>query len=124
MSDKSKTETLTPPPGAIELPSGGWALLRETSAANGATVQRVRRALNLDGDGDIMTEACATAITALLEDWQFPGDVKHAFPTYANASAMLAQLPADDLLVLEEHVTPWVGRILGLRRKMTATGPS
>lgn len=129
MSDKSKAtaEKLTPPPGAIELPSGGWALLRGPETATGSDVHAIRRTLNIDGDGDILNGAAATALAVLLDDWQFPQDAypePPRLPSRANAVSMLGMLRAADLMALEEAVMPFVSRIMGLRRKLTAADPS
>ena len=129
MSDKSKAtaEKLTPPPGAIELPSGGWALLRGPETATGHDVHAIRRTLNIDGDGDILNGAAAMALAVLLDDWQFPEDLyreQPQLPTKANAVSMLAMLRAADLMALEEAVMPFVGKVMGLRRKLTAGDPS
>jgi hypothetical protein len=109
-------------PGEVRLPSGGWAQLKPFSAATGADVKRVRRALNADGTGDILGGAFAAGIGVVVVEWQIPGQSMLQLPF--NNPAVLDRLPADDLLALEDTVRPWVLRILGHEKKAGEADPS
>lgn len=112
------------PDGALRLPSGGWALLKPSSLATGRDVRVIRRALNEEGTGDIMSGAMAATLGALVVDWQIPGRPQLPLPMAGRAS--LDMLPADDLLTLEEAVRPFMLRILGQepKRKAGESDPS
>lgn len=117
MSDTLETEEIHAEiplpglPGEMRLPSGGWAVLRPTSQLTGADVKRIRAALNAEGTGDILGGALAAGIGAVVADWQIPGRAQLPLPRAGHR--VLASLPMDDLLALEDSVRPFVLRILG-----------
>lgn len=102
-------------PGEQRLPSGGWAQLRPVSSLTGADVRRIRNALNSEGTGDILGGALAAGIGAVVMDWQIPGRNQLVLPRVG--AKVLNELPALDLLHLEDAVRPFVLRILGKEEK-------
>jgi hypothetical protein len=110
------------PPGAMRLPSGGWAQLRPFDDLTGRDIRVIRRALNAEGTGDILGGALAAGIGAVVCDWQIPNRPQLELPT-REPSKVLDRLPARDLLALEAHVRPFVEQILGKEDKGKADEP-
>lgn len=125
MSDDIRTESTPDPyplptdPGAVRLPSGGWAILRDPAQLTGRDVRRVRAALNADGTGDILDGALTAGIGVRVTEWQIPARPQLPLPVNGNRTG-LDLLPADDLLTLEDLVRPWVMRVLGQEKKAEA----
>lgn len=102
------------PDGATRLPSGGWVVLKPTSAATGKDVKRVRAALDKDGTGTILSGALTVAIGVRVGDWQVTDSLGRPVPLPFNNPTVLDNISADDLLMLEGAVRPWVLRILNM----------
>lgn len=114
MSDTLETDgpdRLEMPAGATRLPSGGWALLKPRSELTGLDVRRIRKTMNADGTGDMITGAMAATLAALVVDWQIPGRDQLQLPYVSPA--VLDRVPFDDLMALEDVARPIMRRALG-----------
>lgn len=106
----------------VRLPSGGWAALMPTSELRGQDVYRVRRGLDKDGAGEMMNVSLAAAIAVRVLDWRLPGFPDNQPPLPHRDPKVLGAISADDLICLEEHLMPWVQRVLG--KKPETADPS
>jgi hypothetical protein len=122
MSDTPETEDMTMPPGATRLPSGGWAVLKPRNELTGLDVRRIRKTMNAEGTGDMVSGAMAATLGAIIVDWQIPGRDRLKLP-YHDPRALDA-VPFDDLMTLEDVARPIMRRALGEDKKEDGPDPS
>lgn len=118
----SDTPEIDMPAGAVRLPSGGWALLKPRSELTGLDVRRIRKTMNADGTGDMISGAMAATLGALVVDWQIPGRDQLALPF--TTPTVLDRVPFDDLMALEDVARPIMRRALGEDKKEDGPDPS
>lgn len=113
MSDD--TTEIEIPPGAHQLPSGGWVLLTEESEHSGRDVYELRRALDVKGSGSQGSAVLQTAIGLRVSRWHIPGRPNLPLPRGNNT--WLSMLTVADTLALEELVQDWAQWLAtGVRR--------
>lgn len=101
------TEVRPKPDGAIDLPSGGWALLSDPDEMTGKERRYLRESINQmrTGMGDLYNDLLYRALAVRVVAWEIPG--KPNWPLPHTGVMAIERIRAKDLEVLEDSIRQW-----------------
>lgn len=108
------TEVRPKPDGALDLPSGGWALLSNPDDMTGKDRRYLRECLNKmsEGMGALYNDMLFRALAVRVIAWEIPG--RENWPLPHTGLMAIERISARDLDALEGAVREWARQTSGV----------